>query len=266
MAGLVERSGVGAATIRYYLAEGLLPPPHRRAANRFVYDERHVEVLRLIRLLRSRRRLPLDAIRRLLPEMLPDLVGHPEGGVFRPEMWRQLLNPSTGGVGPTVAERLLSEGLAAFSSRGYFEVSIDDVCRAAGIAKGSFYRHFSSKEELLFAAVDAASTQLSVALAERAGAGPLPVLQLRELLEAVLMPYRTLVFDLAALASQGRDTHARSLQHFLAVLDEAVARAAGVSAELASDVVDRAFAHLVRAATEGGRRGAEAPPFGAGTR
>jgi AcrR family transcriptional regulator len=247
MSELVSRTGVGAGTVRYYLAEGLLPPPHRLAANRFVYDERHVEVIRLIRLLRSRRRLSLEAIGRLLPELLPDLVGNPEGGVFRPEMWQQLLSPDSAAAAMTTAGRLVAEGLAAFSSRGYFDVTIDDVCRAAGIAKGSFYRHFSSKEELLFAAVRDASSRLQASLAARAAKAELAESEVPGELETALFPYRVLVFDLASLAGQGREAHGRVLEEFLSSLTAAVTRSADLGEAAAAADVDRALALLFRA-------------------
>ena len=152
MSELVERTAVPAATIRFYLGEGLLPPPARVAANRFLYDERHVEIIRIVRLLRERRHLPIDKIRHLLPELLPDLLGRPEGGVFHAEMWQQLLTARRPRRrGPSVRERLVDAGLAAFSHHGFGEVSVDDVCRAVGIAKGSFYRSFGSKEDLFLA-------------------------------------------------------------------------------------------------------------------
>src|SRR5439155_17828889 len=56
---LVARSGVPAATIHHYLRLGLLPSARRTAPNRFLYDQRHLQALRLIRLLRARRGLPL---------------------------------------------------------------------------------------------------------------------------------------------------------------------------------------------------------------
>jgi AcrR family transcriptional regulator len=46
---LVARSGVPASTIHHYRRTGLIPPPVREAANRFGYDERHLEALRRIR-------------------------------------------------------------------------------------------------------------------------------------------------------------------------------------------------------------------------
>src|SRR5206468_3421442 len=70
-------------TVHHYLRLGLLPRPDRSGRHRFLYDERHVRALTLIRLLRERRRLPLDAIRKVLPDLL-DLDGRQ---AFRPDMW-----------------------------------------------------------------------------------------------------------------------------------------------------------------------------------
>ena len=46
---LVARSGVPASTIHHYRRAGMIPPPVRETANRFGYDERHLEALRRIR-------------------------------------------------------------------------------------------------------------------------------------------------------------------------------------------------------------------------
>jgi len=47
--------------------------------------------------------------------------------------------------------RLLDAAALAFADRGFDEVTVDDLCAAAGIAKGTFYFHFPSKEALLVA-------------------------------------------------------------------------------------------------------------------
>ena len=57
---LAEKTGTPVPTIHHYRHLGLLPEATELASNRFLYDERHVEALIVIRLLRERRNLPLE--------------------------------------------------------------------------------------------------------------------------------------------------------------------------------------------------------------
>ena len=50
--------------------------------------------------------------------------------------------------------KLLDAALHAFRAKGYAATTIDDVCHAAGVTKGSFFHHFASKDELGRAAAD----------------------------------------------------------------------------------------------------------------
>ena len=50
-------------------------------------------------------------------------------------------------------QRLLDAALHEFRSRGYAATTVDDLCRAAGVGKGSFFHHFPSKESLALEAV-----------------------------------------------------------------------------------------------------------------
>ncbi len=45
LSDVVARTGVPASTIHYYRRTGLIPPPERQSANRFVYDQRHVDAV-----------------------------------------------------------------------------------------------------------------------------------------------------------------------------------------------------------------------------
>lgn len=45
-------------------------------------------------------------------------------------------------------ERILSKALFVIRQRGLADMSIIDLCDAAGVTKGAFFHHFSSKEEL----------------------------------------------------------------------------------------------------------------------
>jgi len=48
--------------------------------------------------------------------------------------------------------RILDAALAAIRTQGYSATTVDDICSAAGVTKGAFFHHFSSKEELAVAA------------------------------------------------------------------------------------------------------------------
>lgn len=50
--------------------------------------------------------------------------------------------------------RLLDAALMVIRSKGYSATTVDDVCAAAGLTKGSFFHHFESKEALALAAAD----------------------------------------------------------------------------------------------------------------
>src|SRR6266496_697990 len=153
---LVALTGVPQATVHHYLRTGLLPRPKRLAPNRFTYDERHVQGLKLIRSLRDRRGLSLPLIKRILPELLQLETTE----AFLPEMWDRALAPRLSRRTRMPSARLLEAAKEAFCRRGYDAVNVDEICRAARIAKGSFYRHYRSKEELFFAAAEAAAAEI----------------------------------------------------------------------------------------------------------
>jgi TetR/AcrR family transcriptional repressor of nem operon len=48
--------------------------------------------------------------------------------------------------------RLLAATIDLVRAKGYAATRVEDVCAAAGVTKGSFFHHFSSKEELAIAA------------------------------------------------------------------------------------------------------------------
>ncbi|MFR9751734.1 MerR family transcriptional regulator [Nocardia sp. 004] len=66
IAELSRRSGVPAATIKYYVREGLLPPGVRTHRNQAEYQDEHVSRLRLIRALVDIGGLSIEAAKELL--------------------------------------------------------------------------------------------------------------------------------------------------------------------------------------------------------
>ena len=53
---------------------------------------------------------------------------------------------------PDVKTKLLDAALRTIRTKGYGASTVDDLCRAAGVSKGSFFHYFTSKEELALAA------------------------------------------------------------------------------------------------------------------
>ena len=50
--------------------------------------------------------------------------------------------------------RLLDAALHVIRAKGYAAATVDDICSAAGVTKGSFFHHFKGKDELALAAVE----------------------------------------------------------------------------------------------------------------
>lgn len=119
MRDLVERTGVPRTTIHHYLREGLLPKPRKTAANAAVYDESHIERLRLVCALRGE-------------ELGPHTV----------ERVRSILALVDGGLEPVVASRLqgLSPGLAPKEVDHVRRRAASDVARDAGVSLGTVRR------------------------------------------------------------------------------------------------------------------------------
>ena len=50
--------------------------------------------------------------------------------------------------------KLLNAALHSIRSKGYAATTVDDICREAGVTKGSFFHHFKTKDDLALAAIE----------------------------------------------------------------------------------------------------------------
>jgi len=53
-------------------------------------------------------------------------------------------------VEPGVRQRVLDAGVELFAAQGYDATSVAQIVARAGVAKGGFYHHFASKDQLLY--------------------------------------------------------------------------------------------------------------------
>lgn len=65
-------------------------------------------------------------------------------------------------------ERLLSSAMQRIHARSYYAVTVDDICAAAAVNKGSFYYYFPSKQALVVAAIEAQWDRIRTTLLEPA--------------------------------------------------------------------------------------------------
>ena len=51
---------------------------------------------------------------------------------------------------PTVRDRLAQAALDLFNERGYEQATVDDIAERAGLSRATFFRHYRSKEDVIF--------------------------------------------------------------------------------------------------------------------
>jgi AcrR family transcriptional regulator len=252
LATLVERTGVPASTIHHYRRAGLLPEPGQDAGNRLVYDERHVKALRGIRWLREQRAVPLNQIGRLLPDLLALQGDALEADPNRPDA------PIAGA--PKVSRRLLDAAIELFQTRSYAEVTVSDIAERAGVAKGSVYRYFPSKEAVFAAAIEAMVGDIASRFAAAVTdlGGPEGAGRDRDKVAAVfaalMEPSMPMLLELGLKAAQGQPASLGLAVWMLRTLIDATGRPLAGSPGSVVDagiwVIEAAFAATLRSALE----------------
>ncbi len=119
--------------VNRYLKEGLLPQPEEGE----FFGEKHMERLRMIEHLRSRYGISLRDISGLFGVIVGAAA---EEGSEEPEEVKLAVDRR---------ERIIDNATELFATKGYHGTTVDEIVHATGIAKGTFYIYFHSKEELL---------------------------------------------------------------------------------------------------------------------
>ena len=108
--------------------------------------------------------------------------------------------------GKNTEERIKKEAMKLFLERGYKDVSMQDICNAAGLSKGGLYRHFSSKSEILLSLVeDERQAEVSERIACRESAVQILTDYLDLFYRNMLMSDQSLAYALFEYASMEKD-------------------------------------------------------------
>ena len=163
-------------------------------------------------------------------------------------------------------EGLLDLVVGVFNERGYEGASMEDLARASGFTKSTFYHHVSGKEELLRMAVGRALDALSAALDDTVERGGRPVEQLedavRRTTEVLLaeLPYVTLLLRVRGNTEIEREALARRrvFDARLATLVAAAVDAGEIRDDIDPKLVSRLLFGMVNSITEWYRPGSRA--------
>ncbi len=66
----------------------------------------------------------------------------------------------------SISEKVLDASLRLFSEQGYFNTSVPDIVRAAGVSTGSIYHHFKDKEGIAKCLFDTLVERMETAFTE----------------------------------------------------------------------------------------------------
>jgi len=83
-------------------------------------------------------------------------------------------------------QRLFDAAIAEFRRVGFAEAQIDDIVRAAGVARGTFYFHFPSKDHVLVELQRRGQERIVAQLAASRGRSPSVKAFLQRVIEAVM--------------------------------------------------------------------------------
>ena len=134
ISGLERVTGVARSTIHYYISEGLLPRPAKLVATRSLYSEKYVELLRRITELKQAG-LSLEQIR---SELKQDLARSSEAGVDLVAREHDRIH-----------FEIIKVATHEFVTHGYEATHVATIIKKIGTTSQVFYRHFTSKHQLL---------------------------------------------------------------------------------------------------------------------
>lgn len=82
--------------------------------------------------------------------------------------------------------RILDGALSALARQGLRKLSMSDICEEAGIARGTLYRYFKSRDEVLEAVSRHVATSMTIALEQGVRERPDPANRIRVVMDVLI--------------------------------------------------------------------------------
>lgn len=126
--------------------------------------------------------------------------------------------------------KILKEAIRLFKERGFEDVSIDEVMGEAGLTRGAFYAHFTSKADLIARAFRAAAGVPSPAMASAEELGRFAdtyVSAMHRDNPGAGCPVAALTADVAREGPEAREAYTAFLKYFTGVIDGYLGNDAG---------------------------------------
>ena len=101
--------------------------------------------------------------------------------------------------------KLLGEARSIFARYGYNKTTVDDIAKAAGKGKSTFYYYFSSKEEIFKAVIEKEANLFRAKLIESISINASPIDKVKNYILTRLLSFKELVNLFSAISSGGMD-------------------------------------------------------------
>lgn len=128
-------------------------------------------------------------------------------------------------------KKVTDMALKLVKEHGYDRVTISQICKACGVAKGTFYTYFTSKKDILIKLTSRFNNELSL------------LFVYDENLDAITL-YKNAVTSYLNYVSN--DGHAFTKSYIKAMIDEELATEENISLELQQDFIDKVISKGLR--------------------
>lgn len=127
-------------------------------------------------------------------------------------------------------EKILAGTMKAISRQGTHKLSVSDICDASGVARGTFYRYFASKEEALAALGRHFEDGVAAAFAAAIDVNPDPELRIQVVLDTIIA-YRAAGGDFAKMIEVAPEFTLEFIRDTFPTLVDTVTDALGPAAD-----------------------------------